>query len=410
VFAVPEDDEAFLQIMHDQLGLNAIDAKVHLHGLPGLLRGRLTEPVAARLAAAIRELGVEAQPVDDRELPELEHSPAVHHVRCTSDGLELVGASSAVEESVSWPRVALISIADVPLEAVRHYRVSPTAVIRAGPGRVSPPTLDKPALRGAEMWIVCEQPFRAIHIDHREMNYEYLGDRKAGSAAANFAVFVDDLASHAPHVFWTPSARAYRNRDPAEQYRFDSQQAHRDATTLQVLLMRRVRRAGGPVAGEEPPTRKELAMTPERPILVSGPLKEAHEALRQTVEELRGWWQEVEQLGKPRFGEMGMRVETLKAKLAAHFKLEEAGGYLKEPLNAAPHLAEQAQRLLADHAAVLADLDRLSQRLEASPCEFDCWTAAWHELAAILARLEKHEHEENEFWQSAFENDLGSID
>jgi broad specificity phosphatase PhoE len=151
-------------------------------------------------------------------------------------------------------------------------------------------------------------------------------------------------------------------------------------------------------------------MTPERPTLVSGPLKEAHETLRQTVEELRGWWHEVEQLGKPRFGEMGMRVQTLKSKVAAHFELEEAGGYLQEPLNAAPHLAEQAQRLLTDHKAVLAELDRLSHRLEASPCEFDCWTAAWHELAAILAKLEKHEHDENEFWQTAFENDLGSID
>jgi hypothetical protein len=240
VFAVPEDEEAFLQVLRDDLGLNAIDAKVRLHGLPGLLPDQMTEPVAARLAAAIRELGVEAQPVQDHELPALEHAPTVHHVRCTTEGLELVGTTGALEETLPWPWFALISIADVPLEAVRHYRVNPTAVIRAGPGRVSPPTLDKPAVRGAEMWIVCEQPFRAIHIDHREMNYEYLGDRKAGSAAANFAVLVDDLARHAPHVYWTPSARAYRNRDPAEQYRFDSQQAHRDATMLQVLLMRRV--------------------------------------------------------------------------------------------------------------------------------------------------------------------------
>jgi hypothetical protein len=262
VFAVPEDDEAFVQVMRDQLGLNAIDAKVHMHGLPGLLPDQLTEPVAAKLAAAIRELGVEAQPVDEGTLPQFEHTPAVHHVRCTVEGLELVGPSGAVDVTVPWPQVALISIADVPLEAVRHYGVSPTAVIRAGPGRVSPPTLDKPAVRGAEIWIVCEHPFRAIHIDHREMNYEYLGDRKAGSAAANFAMFVDDLASHAPHVYWTPSARAYRNRDPAEQYRFDTQRAHRDATTLQVLLMRRVRRAGVTVAAEEPPFTKGIDHDP----------------------------------------------------------------------------------------------------------------------------------------------------
>jgi len=411
VFAVPADEEAFLQVLQDRLGMNGIDARIHLHELPGLLPDRLEQPVAIELAAAIRELGVEAQAVATADLPVLEHVASAHHVRCGESGLELIGTSGGVDETIPWSQLKLVSIADVPLESVRHYVARPTAVIRAGPGRVSPPSLDKPPVRGAEMWIICEGPFRAIRIDHREMNYEYLGDRKSSSAAANFSLFVADLAVWAPQLYWTPAARAFRRRAPAAEYRFDSRQAHRDATMLQVLLMRRMRDAGAAVATDEPRAGKELAMIPERSTLISsGPLQEAHEALRQTVEELRGWWQEVEQLGKPRFGEMGTRVESLRSIVAEHFQLEEAGGYLKEPLNAAPHLAEQAQRLKSDHAAVLSELEHLAQRLEASPCEVDCWTAAWHELAAILARLEQHEHEENEFWQVALENDFGVID
>lgn len=144
--------------------------------------------------------------------------------------------------------------------------------------------------------------------------------------------------------------------------------------------------------------------------LTSGPLKEAHEALGRSVDELRTWWQEVRELGKPRFGEMGARVAAVRERVAEHFRLEEEGGYLKEPLGAAPELAQWAPALLAEHAAILADLDRLVARLAASPCELDCWTAAWHEMAAVLARLEQHEHEEYEFWQTAFGDDLGAGD
>jgi hypothetical protein len=151
-------------------------------------------------------------------------------------------------------------------------------------------------------------------------------------------------------------------------------------------------------------------MNPRELTLISGPLKLAHEALQRSVEELRLWWWEVEELGKPRFGEMGTRIHALRELLSEHFRLEEDGGYLKEPLNAAPHLASQTQTLRAEHAAILDDLERLARRLEAAPCELDCWTAAWHELAAVLARLERHEHEEHDFWQAAIDDDVGAAD
>jgi hypothetical protein len=261
------------------------------------------------------------------------------------------------------------------------------------------------------MWVVCEQPFLALRLDHRAMNYEYLGDRKTGSAAANFEWFLEDVATHAPHAYWTPAARAFRSRGPAAEYRFDSAQAHRDATVRHILLMRRMRRGdGSPPASPQYIPKQEAAMNPRELTLISGPLKLAHEALQRSVQELRLWWREVEELGKPRFGEMGTRIHALRELLSEHFRLEEDGGYLKEPLYAAPHLATQAQTLRAEHSAILDDLERLARRLEAAPCELDCWTAAWHELAAVLARLERHEHDEHDFWQAAIDDDVGAAD
>lgn len=411
VFAIPDDSEALLDVLSRHLGLNPIDARIHLHGLPGVLADPLEEEPAAQLAAAIRALGVEAISVAEEDLPDLGHVEPSHHVRCTPAGLECVEPTGAVRQTLPWEHVALISVADVPLDATHHVAPEHLIVVHAGPGRVRPAAVGTPPVRGAEMWVVCEQPFQALRIDHRAMNYEYLGNRMTGSAAANFELFLKDVAAHAMHAYWTPTARAFRARGPAAEYRFDSAQAHQDATVRHILLMRRMRRGvQSPPASPQPIPPQEAAMNPRELTLISGPLKEAHEALQRSIQDLRQWWRELEQLGKPRFGEMGTRVHALRELLSEHFRLEEEGGYLKEPLNAAPHRAPQAQALRADHTAILADLERLARQLEAAPCELDCWTAAWHELAAVLARLERHEHEENEFWQTAIDDDVGAAD
>lgn len=413
VFAVPADVAVLERLLVDQLGLNVIDARIRRHDLPGVLPDPLSQGDADRLASEIRRLGVEAVAVAACDLPDLQHAQVCHHLRCATAGLELVDPDGEVRDVVAWRRIALVSAADVPLDSMHHEPPERPSVIHAGPGHVRPPALGTPPVRGAELLIVCEAPFRALRIDHRAMNYEYLGDSKSGSAAVNFERLLADLAAHAPLAYWTPAARAFRSHGPAAAYRFDSPQAHAEATLLHVLLMRRMR--GGdtlPAAPPQPLPTEELAMNPDPLTLTSnsGPLQEAHAALGRSVQDLRTWWREVQEMGQPRFGEMGARVAAVREIVAQHFRLEEEGGYLQEPVAAAPQLARRAQALLADHAAILADLDRLAERLAGSPCDLKCWTEAWHELAAVLARLEQHEHDEHEFWQTAFAGDLGAGD
>ena len=104
-----------------------------------------------------------------------------------------------------------------------------------------------------DLWVVmstavleetgAEGPFQAWRIDHQEMNYEYLGDRIATSAPANFRVFADDIANHAAGSYFTPSARAYLDDHRTEDAGFKSCELHAKAVQLHVLLRRTMRGA-----------------------------------------------------------------------------------------------------------------------------------------------------------------------
>ena len=111
-------------------------------------------------------------------------------------GLEVVPTSGAAPERIGWKRVALISVADVPLDTAHHYAAPRTVVIRGTPRRND--TDFTTFVRGPELWLVCVDPLTVLHVDHREMNYEYLGPRMTGSATTNFQEFLTDLRRRGP--------------------------------------------------------------------------------------------------------------------------------------------------------------------------------------------------------------------
>jgi hypothetical protein len=67
------------------------------------------------------------------------------------------------------------------------------------------------------------------------MNYAYLGDRLAGSAAENFPVFLADLCARASAAYLTPSTRALLGRDDAAESDFPTSQALLDYATHRLL-------------------------------------------------------------------------------------------------------------------------------------------------------------------------------
>lgn len=385
VFAAPTDRDALIRVMRRTLEFNPIDARIAVHALPGILPEWLTADQARRAADAIRSLGIESAAVPEADLPKLLPTSTVHRINLNQEGLEVLGANGEVTDRIDWDRVAVVSVADVPLDLVRHYVPDRTS-IRAAP-HSKPLVTDTAKYTGAEMWIVCEDPFRALRIDHREMNYASLGQDKRESATISFLRFTHHLVQHARCAWLTPTARAFLDRAPAEQYRFDSQQQHVDATTLHVLLVRHLRDQASDNRAEdcsteasEPRTTRLSGNNRNRP--------QTPPTWPEPVNELRTWARDVAQLGQPRFGELGARIELVRQALAR--RCNEAQG--ERP--ATPQRANEPPQPDTEGAVQLTDclrqLEELTNRLVASPAGFSSWSEAVSELESVLARLETH--------------------
>jgi iron-sulfur cluster repair protein YtfE (RIC family) len=137
---------------------------------------------------------------------------------------------------------------------------------------------------------------------------------------------------------------------------------------------------------------------------------EEHRELMGRIAELREWINQVSQLGTPRMGELGDRIQPLRDELARHFADEEQNGYLAEALAAAPRFTREAQELQAEHAEFLTQLDDLIARLHELEPPFASWQEACRKLEAILGRLRRHEGRETALVQSAFEEDVAPVD
>jgi hypothetical protein len=157
-------------------------------------------------------------------------------------------------------------------------------------------------------------------------------------------------------------------------------------------------------------TGKEADMTINSHAASAKDLIALHEQLHQQIQDLTVWLKEAGEFGRPQFGQLGDRVRAIRDVVARHFAVEEDGGYMAAPLAAAPHLADRAGKLLADHARLLAEFDRLSESLCQCPTTYTCWGDACRDLEQVIEHLTGHEHLENELWYEAFETDEATVD
>jgi hypothetical protein len=139
-------------------------------------------------------------------------------------------------------------------------------------------------------------------------------------------------------------------------------------------------------------------------------LQEAHTALHQEIDDMKAWCHEAEQIGQPRFGQLGIRLKALRDHVAGHFAAEERGGYMSPVVAADPQFAVPAEELLAEHARILKRFDEVAAKLAQTPAGYTCWSEGQRDICSVLADLERHEHAENELWQSAFEVETGVSD
>lgn len=239
VFGAPDDPRELSQVLELTLGMHATDALVHARMAPGVSSLALPREQAERVVAGISAVGLGAEVIADADVPVLTRATVVHHASCLETGLEIIELHGRESALIAWDDVDLLSVGQIPKESSRHYQTSEMMTVTSG-RRTGPSAFETPLTPGPEAWIICTRPFRPYRIDHKRMNYEYLGDRKTDSATNNFRLFIDDIIAHAQRAYLTPATRAYIERGSVADYSFDTAEELQRTTLLHLLIRRRV--------------------------------------------------------------------------------------------------------------------------------------------------------------------------
>lgn len=138
-------------------------------------------------------------------------------------------------------------------------------------------------------------------------------------------------------------------------------------------------------------------------------IKDDNLRLQELQQELREVFTADRPLGVSRFTLIELLSE-LRDHLATHFALEEAFGYFDDPVDAAPHLCEEAERLRAQHCELFIEVCRLVDRAVdrlSDQGTIRGYRQVAYEFHRFDAQLQEHERRENELIMRAFNNDIG---
>ena len=104
------------------------------------------------------------------------------------------------------------------------------------------------------------------------------------------------------------------------------------------------------------------------------------------------------------------RLGQLRDQLALHFSLEDAYGYFDDPLDVAPQLSRQADKLRREHKELYLEFCDLVERAERMFYDEQYATLAlWlgPQFLGLDARLRSHEERENDLIYEAYDGDIG---
>ncbi|MCX7432491.1 MAG: hypothetical protein NTY17_16080 [Planctomycetia bacterium] len=109
-------------------------------------------------------------------------------------------------------------------------------------------------------------------------------------------------------------------------------------------------------------------------------------------------------------------LHHLREHLGDHFAQEELGGFLEEAMTRMPRLSAAVRSIVAQHPALLAELDRVIDELtmvEKSggfAAGAKSWSVAVHAFEAFAANMAAHERSENMVVQEGYNEDLGLVE
>jgi hypothetical protein len=370
----PADRDVCQQLLQELLGLNSVDAGIALRSFPGVIPVRLIREKAEMVAAALRDQGISAQVISAGPIPELSSAVLLHHARVRPEGLVVVGWSGQIESVVPWESVIVISLGMVPraggVRQVEHAGVPvPGRLFRTEQLQVS---------SGSELvvWIIAADPVRVWRIDHQQFNYESLGEEMSTSAANNMRHWLKYLVTHASKADVTPATRHYLEHGASSDAEFDSVESLRRVTEYYALVKLSSLRSRGERTAE--PVGKGHRQAPHL-------TDRERRRLSRQFTELLAWCDEVDQLGFPRFGELGQRVRELRDCMSPLLVAEQPALPGAPPDAPSETVRERSSR--PEPATLLAQVDDLIFRLSAEEPQFNCWRSAVSQLRTVLSEL-----------------------
>ena len=120
--------------------------------------------------------------------------------------------------------------------------------------------------------------------------------------------------------------------------------------------------------------------------------------LETSIDQVRNWMQEVNQLGIPHFGETATRLRPLRDRMLVHFAREDQMiGQLADLYpTSSPEVDAVRRQASRDHDQLSERLDNLIERLDQVVPPFASWQNAMDEVELFVDALEQHEDQESE--------------
>jgi hypothetical protein len=246
VFDELDDPHPVRDLFCEVTGSHPTDAVQWLAKVPGLWPKMLNEDQTRRLLDGLYELEVAAEAWRSDAFPDINRPRTIHEASCLDGGFRVTGLRGEPTHWVPWEKIELIAAGKIATED--EFRdVTPPGWInalssgfRAAIGRAPRTARKSRAMRVprdpiGEVIIVRRDPRLAFRIIENKMNYGYLGDRLAPSAAENFPKLVGDLKRLARSAFVTPTTDALLENVDPDAFEFANTQAMLDYATLRLL-------------------------------------------------------------------------------------------------------------------------------------------------------------------------------
>ena len=246
VFDELDDVHKVRDLFAEVTGVHPTDALQWVARVPGLWPKLLDQGQVRRLLDGLYELEVAAEAWRVDAFPDINRPRTIHEAACLEGGFRVTGLRGEPTHWVPWDKVELVAAGRVAADD--EFRdVTPPGWInalatgfRAAIGRAPRAARKSRAMRTprdpvGEVLVVRRDPRLAFRIVENKMNYGYLGDRLAPSAAENFPRLVDDLRRLATGACITQTTVDLLGGGDPDDFEFASSQGLVDYATLRLL-------------------------------------------------------------------------------------------------------------------------------------------------------------------------------